>query len=95
MLEKVQRRTTKLIPGLRDLLKVRRKIEGMWSKNTGDAKIEGGQIEFFKILNGHENIDPNIFFKIKTCKITRGHDFTLVKGQNRLVLESILFPRGR
>ena len=24
------------------------------------------------------------FFKIKTGKITRGHDFTLVKGQNRL-----------
>ena len=42
------------------------------------------QIEVFKILNGHENIDPNTFFKIKTGKITRGHDFTLVKGQNRL-----------
>ena len=36
------------------------------------------------MLNGHENIDPNIFFKIKTGKLTRGHDFTLVKGQNRL-----------
>ena len=41
-------------------------------------------------------IDPNIFLKIKTGKITRGHDFTLVKGQNRLdFIESILFPRGR
>ena len=56
----------------------------MWSNNTGDAKIEGDKIEVFVILNGHENIDPNIFFKIKTGKITRGHDFTLVKGQNRL-----------
>ena len=57
----------------------------MWSNNTGDAKIEGGgQIEVFKILNGHENIDPDICFKIKTGKITRGHEFTLVKGQNRL-----------
>ena len=28
----------------------------------------------------------NIFFKIKTGKLTRGHDFTLVKGQNRLDL---------
>ena len=25
-----------------------------------------------KILNGHENIDPNIFVKIKTDKRTRG-----------------------
>ena len=47
-------------------------------------RLRGDQIEVFKILNGHENIDPNIFFKIKTGKITRGHDFTLVKGQNRL-----------
>ena len=36
-------------------------------------------------MNGHENIDANIFFfKIKTGNLTRGHDFTLVKGQNRL-----------
>ena len=34
----------------------------MWSSNTGDAKMEGDQIEVFKLLNGHENIDPNIFF---------------------------------
>ena len=29
-------------------------------------------------------VDPNIFFTIKTGKITRGHHFTLVKGQSRL-----------
>ena len=43
----------------------------------------------FKILNGYENIDSNIFFfKIKQSKITRGHNFTLVKKQ------SFQFPRG-
>ena len=65
----------------------------MWSNNTGDAKIEGDQIEVFKILNGHENIDPNIFFKIKTGKITRGHDFTLVKWQNRLDFRKYSFSQ--
>ena len=40
----------------------------MSSNNIGDAKIEEDQIEVSKILNGHENIDPNIFFKIKTGK---------------------------
>ena len=29
-------------------------------------------------------IYTSIFFKIKTGKITRGHDFTLVKGPSRL-----------
>ena len=37
----------------------------MWSNNTGDAKIEGDIIDVFNILNGHENIDPNIFLRIK------------------------------
>ena len=54
----------------------------------------GGQIEVFKIFNGHENIDPNIFFKIKTRKITRGHDFTLVKGQSRLDFRKYSFSQS-
>ena len=33
--------------------------------NTRNAKIKGDQIEVFKILNGYENIDSNIFFEIK------------------------------
>ena len=43
-----------------------RQVKGMWSNNTGDARLEGGsdQIAVSKILNGHENIDPSIFFKI-------------------------------
>ena len=28
-------------------------------------------------LNWHENIDPNVFFEMKTGKISRGRDFTL------------------
>ena len=37
-----------------------------------------------KLIDDYENIDPiNIFVKIKTGKITRGHDFTLVKDYVR------------
>ena len=51
----------------------------MWTDKTRNAKIKGDQIEVFKILNGYENIDSNIFFEIKEGKITRGHcdDITL------------------
>ena len=56
----------------------------MWTNNTRNAKIKGDQIEVFKILNGYENIDSNIFFEIKENKITRGQNYTLVKKQSRL-----------
>ena len=59
--------------------------------------MRGDEIEVFTILNGHENIDPNIFVKDYEGKRTRGHDlmhcFMLEKGQSRL-LENILSPRG-
>ena len=57
----------------------------MWTNNTRNTKIKGDQIELFKILlNGYENIDSNIIFKMKESKITRRHNYTLVKKQSRL-----------
>ena len=93
MLEKIQRRATKLIPGLRDLTYEERLNEcGLTTLET--RRLRGDQIEVFKILNGYENIDSNIFFEIKESKITRGHNYTLVKKQSDWTLESILFHRG-
>ena len=65
----------------------------MWYNNTGDANIEGRSNRSKYISNGHENIDPNTFVKIKTGKITRGHDFTLVKGQSRLDFRKYYFSQ--
>ena len=47
----------------------------------------------FKILNGYENIDSNIFFEIKKSKITRGHNFTLVKKHSRLDVRKYSFSQ--
>ena len=45
----------------------------MWTDNTIETRrLRGDQIEVFKILNGYENIDSNLFFEIKESKITRG-----------------------
>ena len=55
-------------------------------------RLRGDQI-VLKILNGHENIDP-IFSKLRQAPIiTRGHDFTLVKGHNRLDFRKYSFPQ--
>ncbi len=40
----------------------------MWTDNTRHAMIKGDQIEVFKILNGYENIDSNVFSKFKKLK---------------------------
>ena len=62
MLEKIQRRATKLIPGLRDLRYEERLKEcGLTTLET--RRLRGDQIDVFKILNGFENIDCNIFFR--------------------------------
>ena len=62
MLDKIQRRAPKLIPGLRDLrYEERLKKCGLTTLET--RRLRGDQIEVFKILNGYENIDSNIFFR--------------------------------
>ena len=63
MLEKVQRRTTKLIPGLRDL-SYEEILKECGLTTLEMRRLRGDQIEVFKILNGHENIDP-IFSKLR------------------------------
>ena len=64
MLEKIQRRATKVIPELRDLRYEERLKEcGLTTLET--RILRGGQIEVFKILNGYGNIDSNIFSKLK------------------------------
>ena len=70
-------------------------IKGMSTDNTRNAKIKGGsnKLEVFKILNGYENIDSNIFFEIKESKITRGHKYTLVKKQSRLDVRKYSFSQ--
>ena len=65
----------------------------MWTDNTRNAKIKGGPNRSVYILNGYENIDSNIFFEIKESKITRGHNYTLVKKQSRLDVRKYSFSQ--
>ena len=65
MHEKIQRRATKLIPeSLRDL-RYEEQLKECGLTTLETRRLRGDQIEVFKILNGYENIDSNIFFEIK------------------------------
>ena len=65
----------------------------MWTDNTGNAKIKGGHIEVFDILNGYENIGYNIVFEIKESKINKGHNFTLGEKQSGLDVRKFSFSQ--
>ena len=56
-------------------------------------RLRGDQIKVFKILNGYENIDRNIFFTVKEDRTTRGHGVTLAKKQCRLDIRKFSFTQ--
>ena len=59
MLEKIQRRATKLIPGLRDLSYEERLKEcGLTTLET--RRLRGDQVEVFKIFNISDVIQPGL-----------------------------------
>ena len=60
ILEKIQRRATKIITGVRDISYEERLKEcGLTTLAT--SRLRGCQIEVLNILNGYQNIDSNIF----------------------------------
>ena len=63
-LERIQRKATKMISELRDLSYESRLLQcGLTTLET--TKLRGDQIEVFKMVNGYEDVDRNMFFKSK------------------------------
>ena len=59
ILDKIQRRTTKLITGLRDF-RYEERLKECGLTTLGTHRWGGGHIEVCKILNVHENLDQHI-----------------------------------
>ena len=91
MLERVQRRATKMIQKLRNISNEMRPIEcGLTTLETRRLR---DHIEVFQILNGYEQIDRNILFWVKEERRTRGHGVTLAKKQCRLGIKTFSFSQ--
>ena len=59
-----------MIPDLRDLSYENRLLQcGLTTLET--RRLRGNQIEVFKIVNGYEDVDSNMFFKRKEGSRTR------------------------
>ena len=76
-LERIQQRATKIIPELRDLSYEILLLQcGLTTLEI--RRLRRDQIEVFKIMNCYEDIDRNMFFKLKEGSRTRGHKAALV-----------------
>ena len=91
-LERTQQRATKMIPELRDLIYESHLLEyGLTTLET--RRLRGDQIEVIKIVNGYEDIDRNMFFKLKDGCRTKGHKAALVKEQYKLDMRKYSFSQ--
>ena len=93
-LKRIQRRATKMIPELRDLSYESRLLQfGLTTLETRRLRGEVFKIEVFKIVNGYEDVERNMFFKLKEGSRTRGHKAALVKEQCRLDMRKYSFSQ--
>jgi hypothetical protein len=82
LMERVQRRATKLVKGMGNKsYEERLRLLQMTTLET--RRLRGDLIEVFKIMKGFEHIDRSKFFVVADSN-TRGHEWKLVKTRCRL-----------
>ena len=90
VLEKVQRRATKMIRSCRDYsYEDRLKYTDLPSLES--RRIRGDMIEVFKLIKGHEKVDVNLFVSKSNNRRGRGHQYKLAKSRSRLDLRKYYF----
>jgi len=78
LLERVQRRATKLVPSLKDLPYAER-LSHLQLPSLCYRRKRGDMILVYQMLNGLLNIDSSFFFSSTVYHSTRGHKFKLSK----------------
>jgi len=79
LLEKVQHRATKLVPGL-EKLTYKERLELLGQTTLDERRLRGDMIEVFKILKGFYVLSSSNFFTLFSSGL-RGHSLKLFKNQ--------------
>ena len=78
MLERVQRRATKMIEGYKDITYEERLLKTKLT-SLEKRRTRGDLIEVYKLLKGFDKAKYRKFFEISSVGQTRGHNLKLVK----------------
>ena len=90
LLESVQRRMTRIVPGSASI-PYHERLEHMNITSLETRRFRADLIETFKILKGLEGLRAENFFTLSTSTRTRGHDLKLLKVRPRLDLRKYSF----
>jgi len=90
MLEKVQHRFTRMVPGMKELpYKDRLNQLGLWTLE--DRRNKADLLEMFEMLIGKSSPKFESLFERSTLSVTRGHSVKLVKHRCKLDLRKYFF----
>jgi hypothetical protein len=89
-LEKVQRRATKILPGLRNLPYTMR-LKRLKLPTLAYRRVRGDMIETYKIIHGLYDVEACPQLSLSHNITTRGHNFKLVKKHARLDVRQHFF----
>ena len=78
LVERVQRRATKMVPELRHLPYTMR-LRALKRPSLYHRRRRGDMIAVYQLLRGGFDLDPQVFFDTALARDTRGHPWRLVK----------------
>ena len=90
LIEKVQRRFTRMIPGFNGLPYCSR-LDLLSLMSLEMRRFRSDLIEVFRLVKGFEDIDYRDLFKFRDTGVTRGHSFKFFKGQCNLDVRKYYF----
>ena len=92
MLEQVQRRATRMIPGISHLsYKDRLKELNLFTLTY--RRLRGDLIQVYKIMRGFDKLDFKLFFNLSEETRTRGHRLKLTKSRSNLDIRKNFFSQ--
>ncbi len=92
-LEKVQRRATKMVKGLRNL-SYEQRLQSLGLYSLEQRRLRGDLIETYKLVTGKENVDYKSFFTLTTNRFfLRGHTLKIEKRRSNLNIRQNFFSQ--